>query len=70
MSRKGDINRTGRKLLIGKCVKCNGKKSMFVNDHTIEAEGQGNFFKNLEAISQRHVKKLVAKVMKNPEHAL
>ena len=41
--------KTGRetKLLVGKCVVCNRKKSMIVSDNTIEAEGLGDFFKNL-----------------------
>ena len=41
--------KTGReiKLLVGKCVICNRKKSMIVSDNTIQAEGLGDFFKNL-----------------------
>ena len=41
--------KTGReiKLLVGKCVVCNRKKSMIVSDNTIKAEGLGSFFKNL-----------------------
>ena len=35
------------KLLVGKCVICNRKKSMIVSDNTIQAEGLGEFFKNL-----------------------
>ena len=38
LSIEGDVAKTGRKLLIGKCVKCNRKKSMFVNENTIQAE--------------------------------
>ena len=41
--------KTGReiKLLVGKCVICNRRKSMIVSDNTIQAEGLGDFFKNL-----------------------
>ena len=41
--------KTGReiKLLVGKCVAFNRKKSMIVSDNTIQAEGFGAFFKNL-----------------------
>ena len=43
------IKKTGKdtKLLVGKCVICNRKKSMIVSDNTIKAEGLGDFFKNL-----------------------
>ena len=41
--------KTGReiKLLVGQCSICNRKKSMIVSDNTIQAEGLGDFFKNL-----------------------
>ena len=41
--------RTGReiKVLVGQCSICNIKKSMVVSDNAIEAEGLGDFFKNL-----------------------
>ena len=41
--------KTGKeiKLLVGKCMPCNRKKSMIVSDNTIRAEGFGDFFKNL-----------------------
>ena len=35
------------KLLVGKCVICDRKKSLVVSDNTIQAEGLGDFFKNL-----------------------
>ena len=35
------------KLLFGKCVICNRKKSMTVSDNTIQAEGLGDFSKFL-----------------------
>ena len=48
----GDITvneKIGReiKLLVGKCVICNRKKSMIVSDNMIQAESLGDFFKNL-----------------------
>ena len=41
--------KTGReiRLLVGKCVICNRKKSMIVSDNTIQAEGVRDFFKKL-----------------------
>ena len=41
--------KTGRetKLLVGQCSIYNRKKSMIVSDNTIQAEGLGDFFKNL-----------------------
>ena len=41
--------KTGReiKILVGKCMVCNKKKSMIVSDNTIQAEGLGDFFKRL-----------------------
>ena len=41
--------KTGKevKLLVGKCSICNRKKSMIVSDNVIQAEGLGDFFKNL-----------------------
>ena len=35
------------KLLIGKCVICDRKKTRIVSDNVIQAEGIGDFFKNL-----------------------
>ena len=35
------------KLLVGKCVICDRKKTMIVSDNVIQAEGLGDFFKNL-----------------------
>ena len=41
--------KTGKdtKLLVGKCVICKRKKSMIVSDNTIQAEGLGDFLRNL-----------------------
>ena len=64
--------KTGRevKLLVGKCVICNRKKSMVVSDNTIKAEGLGSFFKNLGKISTKAGKKLAKNVLSNPGRAL
>ena len=43
----GDITSKGNKTLIGYCSICNRKKSMTVSDNTIQAEGLGDFLKNL-----------------------
>ena len=60
--------KTGReiKLLVGKSVICNRKKSMIVSDNTIQAEGLGDFFKNLGKLSAEAGKKLATNVLKNP----
>ena len=52
-------NKTGRKikLLVGKCVICNRKKSIIVSDNTIQAEGLGDFLKNLGKFSTKPGKK-------------
>ena len=42
----GDITSEGRKVIIGYCSICNGKKLLTVSDNTIEAEGHDDFFKN------------------------
>ena len=54
------------KLLVGKCMVCNRKKSMIVSDNTIKAEGLGSFFKNLGKISAKAGKKLATNALKNP----
>ena len=46
------------KLLVGKCLICNKKKTMIVSDNVIQAEGLGSFFKNLGKISAKAGKKL------------
>ena len=58
------------KLLVGKSMVCNRKKSMIVSDNTIRAEGLGSFFKNLGKISSKAGKKLATNVLKNPGRAL
>ena len=64
--------KTGReiKLLVGKCVICNRKKSMIVSDNTIQAEGLGDFFKKLGKVSGKAAKKLTTNALKNPSRFL
>ena len=64
--------KTGKevKLLVGKCMICDRKKSMIVSDNVIQAEGLGSFFKNLGKISSKAGKKLATNVLKNPIRAL
>ena len=64
--------KTGKqiKLLVGKCVICDRKKSMIVSDNTIQAEGLGDFFKNLGKLTAKAGKKLATNVLKNPGRAL
>ena len=64
--------KTGReiKLLLGKCVICNRKKSMIVSDNVIQAEGLGDFFKNLGKKGLNVSKKLAKNVLSNPGRAL
>ena len=58
------------KLLVGKCIICNRKKSMIVSDNTIQAEGLGDFFKNLGKVSSKAAKKLAKNALKNPSRFL
>ena len=64
--------KTGKliKLLVGKCVICDRKKSMIVSDNTIQAEGLGSYFENLGKIFAKAGKKLATNVLKNPGRAL
>ena len=57
-------------LIVGKCVICNRKKTMIVSDNVIQAEGLGDFFKNLGKISAKAGKKLAKNVLSNPGRAL
>ena len=71
----GDITinkKTGKevKLLVGNCVVCNRKKTMIVSDNVIQAEGLGDFFKNLGKISAKAGKKIAKNVLNNPGRAL
>ena len=58
------------KLLVGKCVVCNRKKSMIVSDNVIRAEGLGDFFKNLGKKTLNVSKKMAKNVLSNPGRAL
>ena len=64
--------KTGKevKLLVGKCVICNRKKTMIVSDNVIQAEGLGNFFKNLGKKGLNVSKKMAKNVLSNPGRAL
>ena len=66
----GDITPKGSKVLVGKCVICDRRKSMIVSDNTIQAEGLGDFFKKLGKISAKAGKKLAKNVLSNPGRAL
>ena len=64
--------KTGKenKLLVGKCSICKRKKSMIVSDNTIQAEGLGDFFKNLRKNGLNVPKKMAKYVTSNPRRAL
>ena len=64
--------KTGREveLLVGKCVICDRKKTMMVSDNVIQAEGLGDFFKNLGKKGLNVSKKMAKNVLSNPGRAL
>ena len=66
------IKKTGReiKLLVGKCVICNRKKSMIVSHNISQSEGLGDFFKNLGKKEINVSKKMAKNVLSNPGRAL
>ena len=71
----GDISinkETGKevKLLVGKCDSCNRKKSMTVSDNTVQAEGLGDFFKNLGKVSSKAAKTLARNALRKPSRFL
>ena len=71
----GDISinkKTGKevKLLLGNCVICDRKKTMIVSDNVIQAEGLGDFFKNLGKKGINVSKKMAKNVLSNPARAL
>ena len=66
----GDITPKGSKVLIGYCSIGNRKKSMIVTDNTIQAEGLGDFFKNLGKKGLNVSKKMAKNVLSNPGRAL
>ena len=71
----GDITvnkETGKevKLLFGKCVICDRKKTMIVSDNMIQAEGLASFFKDLSKKGLNISKKMAKNVLSNPARAL
>ena len=71
----GDITinkKTGKEveLLVGKCVICDGKKTMIVSHDVIQAESLREFFKNLGKKGLNVSKKMAKTVLKNPSRAL
>ena len=58
------------KLLVGKCLICDKRKSLIVSDNVIQAEGLSSFFKKLGKISAKAGKKLAKNVLSNPGRAL
>ena len=66
----GDKTTKCSKVVIGYRSICNRKKSMTVSDNTIQAEGLGNFFKNLGRMSAKGGKKLANNVIRNQSRAL
>ena len=67
-----NIKKSGKevKLLVGKCVICDRKKTMIVSDNVIQAEGLGDFFKNLGKKGLNVSKKMTKNVLSNPGRAL
>ena len=41
------------KLLVGKCMVCDRKRTMIVSDNVIQAEGPGDFFENMAKVSSK-----------------
>ena len=66
----GDISSEGSKVLIGYCSKCQRKKLMTVSDNTLEAEGLGNFFKNLDKKGLKVSIKMAKNELSNQGRAL
>ena len=58
------------KLLVGKGMVCNKRKSMIVSDNGIQAEGLGDFFKNLGKKWLNVSKKMAKDVLSNHGRAL
>ena len=58
------------KFLVGKCVICDRRKTMIVSDNVIQAEGLGDFFKNLGKKGLNVSKKMAKNVLSNPGRAL
>ena len=58
------------KLLVGKCVICDRRKTMIVSDNVIQGGGLGDFFKNLGKKGLNVSKKMAKNVLSNPGRAL
>ena len=58
------------KLLVGRCLICDRKKTMIVSDNVIQAEGLGDFFKKLGKKGLNVSKKMAKNVLSNPGRAL
>ena len=58
------------KLLVGRCMVCNRKNTMTVSDNTIQAEGLGDFFRNLGKKWLNASKKMAKKRIKQPRASL
>ena len=54
------------KLLVGKCMICDRKKSMIVSDNTVQEERLSSFLKKLGKISAKAGKKQATNARKNP----
>ena len=65
----GDKTSKGEKVLFGFCTKCNRKKSMIVNDNTMEAERLGDFFEKLGKKGLYASKAMAKNVLSNPRPA-
>ena len=64
--------KTGKqiKLLVGKYVICDRKKSMIVSDNTTQAEGLGDLIKNLGKKGLNVSIKMAKNILSNPGRAL
>ena len=60
------ITKTGQKLSVGECIKCNRFETMAVKDDTIKTEGLRHLFKNIGKASVEAGKKLASMVMNKP----
>ena len=49
---------------------CDRKKSMILSDNTFQAEGLGDFLKNLGKVSSKAAKKLARNELQNPSRFL
>ena len=59
------ITKTGWKVLVHKWIRCKTNNSMTVDGNTVEAEGIGHLFENMEKASAKAGKKLATIVSKN-----